>query len=211
MKLRKIKMLSSKKGYEVAVEKVVETFVMDNFGNLLPKKTTLFTKDPRGNWIFTTKAGKNHSEFILQETDEWVNKTPTEVSESIKQMSPEIVKKYGPNVSYVTLEEALMAFLKGMKQYIRLGEFAIVCEPEVVETVRLLADNGWPLSRIENSHLLAQKPKIEKREIVEETSENVNNISEEVAPKGGAREMVNAAKKKAGSPKKEVKEETVTV
>lgn len=155
MKLRKIRIICSKLGYEVNIEKTIETYVMDNFGNLLPKQTTLISGDPRGNWMFKPKGKNKYSEFVLEETTEWVNKTPSEVSDSIKAMSPEIVQKYGPNVSYVTLEEALMAFLKQMKTYIRLGEFAIVCEPDVVDVVKLLVDNGWPLSRVENKELLS--------------------------------------------------------
>jgi hypothetical protein len=155
MKLRKIKLICSKLGYEVNIEKTIETYVMDNFGNLLPKQTTLISGDPRGNWMFKPTGKNKYSEFVLEETTEWVNKTPSEVSDSIKAMSPEIIQKYGANVSYVTLEEALMAFLKQMKPYIRLGEFAVVCTPEVVSVVKLLVDNGWPLSRVENKELLS--------------------------------------------------------
>lgn len=193
MKLRKIKLICSKLGYEVNIEKTIETYVMDNFGNLLPKQTTLIDKDPRGNWIFKPKGKNKYSEFVLEETTEWVNKTPSEVSDSIKAMSPEIVQKYGPNVGYVTLEEALMAFLKQMKAYIRLGEFAIVCDPSVVDVVKLLVDNGWPLSRVENKELLSAPVKAETTPTADPTedSEDLEEIKDEELTEDSAAAIIS--------------------
>lgn len=187
MKLRKIKLFSSKLGYEVNIEKTIDTYVMDNFGNLLSKKTILIDKDPRGNWLFRPKGKNRYSEFVLEETTDWVNKTPSEVSESIKAMSPDIVKKYGPNVGYVTLEEALMAFLKDMKAFIRLGEFSIVCEPGVVDVVKLLVDNGWPLSRVENKELLNTpvKTKALSEEVPVDEPEELPVDEPEIVPPNG--------------------------
>lgn len=160
MSLRKIKLISSKKGYEVNICKTVVTNVLGSDGKIEKIPNVLIDKDPRGNWIFVD-TGKGYSEFILSETDEWLNTTPTVVSEEIARRSPGIDKRYGPNVPYVSLEEALIAFYKDCKSLITAREFAIVYEKGLEDVIKCIVENGWPTDRIENyqEYLFNTQPK----------------------------------------------------
>jgi hypothetical protein len=163
MKLRSIKLRGKGKGLTLNVAKVEQTHIMDNFGNLLPKSTELFGKDPRGNWHFSD-TGNGYCEYVLKETEDWDNKTPLTAPDSVLQMNPNIIRKYGPQVPYVSLEEALMALLKQMKPYIRLKEIQIVCDKDNKEVVRFLAERGWPKQSIVNYDLAYTETVAEKNQ-----------------------------------------------
>lgn len=208
-KLRKIKILCSKKQYEVNVDKVVYAHVLGRDGKLDKVPNYYFDKDPRGNWVFIPKGWDNKtgqrgwSEFTLEETFDWENRTPSEVDPEINIRSPGLTHKYGPDVPYVSLEEALMAFLKQMKGYIRGRLFSLVCTPEVADVVSLLVDNGWPLEAVENVELLHSANKIEKSEQPNEAEVKVPVAKKTSPAKKNARDMVKEAKaKKAANPEK---------
>ena len=153
MRLRSIKIRSkANKGWVLAVAKSETTHIMDNFGNLLPKDTTLFAKDPRGNWIFS-QTDKGYDEFTLTETEDWLNKTPKTAPDAVLQINPNIIKKYGPDVHYVTLEEALMVLYKKMKAHFKLRDLWIVSDKSNKDVIRFLLENGWDKSHIENWEL----------------------------------------------------------
>lgn len=183
MSLRKIKLISNKKGYEVNVSKHVVTNVLGSDGKIEKIPNILFEKDPRGNWLFTPSA-KGGSEFVLQETEDWVNTTPTVVDAEIARRSPGIDKWYGPIVPYVSLEEALVAFLKQFKPLIIGREFAVVYEQGLEDVIKCIVDNGWPTERIENytQYLEAMigKPKDVEPEADEDTV-NHNEIKRKTA------------------------------
>lgn len=142
-------MISSKKGYEVNICKTVVTNVLGSDGKIDKIPNILIDKDPRGNWIFLD-TGKGFSEFTLSETEDWLNTTPTVVSEEIARRSPGIDKHYGPAVPYVSLEEALVAFYKDCKQLITAREFAVVYAPGLESVIKCITEVGWPIDRIEN-------------------------------------------------------------
>jgi len=149
MSLRKVKLLCSKLGCEVNASKEVVSHVLDKDGRIDKIPTILFDKDPRGNWIFSAN-GKGYSEFVLEETEEWINTTPTQVDEAAARRVPGIDKRYGPNVPYVSLEEALIAFMKAHKSLIDGREFSVVYEPGLEDLFACLIENKWPISQIEN-------------------------------------------------------------
>ena len=182
--MRKIKLISSKKGYEVNVTKVVVTNVLGSDGKIDKIPNILFDKDPRGNWIFVD-TGKGYSEYTLTETEECVNTTPTVVDKEIARRSPGIDKFYGEIQSYVTLEEALVAFLKENKGSIIARDFAVVCDSTVIDVIKVLIEAGWPLDRIENyaqyEHLINPKIQAELEKELEETKAKLAQAKEAVA------------------------------
>lgn len=152
MSLRKVKLLCSKLGCEVNATKEVVSHVLGKDGKIDKIPTILFDKDPRGNWIFTD-TGRGYSEFILTETEEWINTTPTQVDEDAARRVPGIDKRYGPNVPYVSLEEALVAFVKAHRTLVEGREFSIVYEPGLEDLIKCLIENKWPVNQIENYQL----------------------------------------------------------
>jgi len=189
-KLREIKLIC-RGGFEANVEKVVYASVIGSDGRLERIPNFYFDRDPRGNWKFieSRQYGKGIGEFTLRETLEWENRTPSEVDAEILRRSPGINKKYGEDVPYVTLEEALMVFLKENKNMIKGKYVALVCTPEVVDCVRLLVDNGWPIGSVENDHLLNEvvKPvEVKKEEEPEPIKEKIPTFKKEKKTKAVA-------------------------
>lgn len=209
--MRQIKLISSKGGYEVNVVKEVVTNVLGSDGRIEKIPNILFDKDPRGNWIFT-KTGKGYSEFILKETEDWVNTTPTVVDKEIARRSPGIDKFYGEPKPYVTLAEALVAFLKANKGAIIAREFAVVCEPDVIDVIKVIIDAGWPTNRIENyaqyEHLINPKVQEDLEKELEATKAKLAEAKEAVE-EAKATEKPKTARQKAAEAKAKKEVEAV--
>lgn len=218
--MRQIKLISSKGGYETNVAKEVFTNVLGSDGRIEKIPNILFDRDPRGNWVFTS-TGKGYSEFILKETEDWANTTPTVVDKEIARRSPGIDVFYGEPKPYVTLEEALVAFFKAHKDLVIGREFAVVCDASVIDVIKVLIKAGWPTNRIEGykefEHVLDSniQEKLEKE--IEETKAKLAAAKKEagaVESEGEAEvQKPKTARQKATAAKKEkeVKEEVAEV
>lgn len=222
-KLREIKFVATKQ-FTLNVAK--DTFVnyITDSGEVLTKTTPLIKPDPRGNWKFV-KVKPGVYEYTFKETESWVNLTPTadNVSEKMKFQNPMVTNKLGPNVPYVTIEEALYALVKSIRRCFNSNELKVVATPENAEAIKAVVDapDGFPIGAVLDRQYL--DPTYIEREKQKEI-EKVQNIEKDliarlISDPKAAKEIFDKAQgledSKAEKPKdetsKEIEKEDETV
>ena len=158
--MRSIELISTKQ-FELNISKICEVGVYDDKG-VLNKRENVLIAPSKENWKFKP-AEKGLFKFVLKENREWINLTPTEsdLNSTLKFLTPDMAKKHGANVPYVTLEEALVCLLSVAKNSLNKGEIKLVATLEHAELVRLLLDEGWPENAIVNKQF-ADKAYVDK-------------------------------------------------
>ena len=103
--MRSIELIGTKQ-FELNISKICEVGVYDDKG-VLNKRENVLIAPSKQNWKFKP-AEKGLFKFVLKEDREWINLTPTEsdLNSTLKFLTPDMAKKHGANVPYVTLEEA---------------------------------------------------------------------------------------------------------
>jgi hypothetical protein len=179
--MRSIELIGTKQ-FELNISKVCELGVYDDKGVLNKRENILIDKDPRGNWKFKP-AEKGLFKFVLKETKDWINLTPAEsdVNSTLKFLTPDMVKKKGANVSYVTLEEALSCLLATNRNSLNRGEIKLVATLEHGELVRSLLEEGWPENAVINKQF-ADKAYTEKLQAEEKAKKDAlkNELKSEI-------------------------------
>ena len=158
--MRSIELISTKQ-FELNISKICEVGVYDDKG-VLNKRENVLIAPSKENWKFKP-AEKGLFKFVLKENREWINLTPTEsdLNSTLKFLTPDMAKKHGANVPYVTLEEALVCLLSVVRNSLNKGEIKLVATLEHAELVRLLLDEGWPENAIVNKQF-ADKAYVDK-------------------------------------------------
>lgn len=158
--MRSIELIGTKQ-FELNISKICEVGVYDDKG-VLNKRENVLIAPSKQNWKFKP-AEKGLFKFVLKEDREWINLTPTEsdLNSTLKFLTPDMAKKHGANVPYVTLEEALVCLLSVAKNLLNKGEIKLVATLEHAELVRLLLDEGWPENAIVNKQF-ADKAYVDK-------------------------------------------------
>lgn len=158
--MRSIELIGTKQ-FELNISKICEVGVYDDKG-VLNKRENVLIAPSKENWKFKP-AEKGLFKFILKENREWINLTPTEsdLNSTLKFLTPDMAKKHGANVPYVTLEEALVCLLSVVRNSLNKGEIKLVATLEHAELVRLLLDEGWPENAIVNKQF-ADKAYVDK-------------------------------------------------
>lgn len=193
--MREIEIICKRLRYEVHPSRMVFANVLESNGTITKVPVPMFDKNPQGVWIFNGN-GKGYSSYTLRESDDWHYTGPTDVTPEMKRRSPGIDTRYGDSTkTYVTLEDALMAFWHDVKAEIIGGEFAIVATPKNIEAVRTVVEHGWPLTRVENKHLLgSNEVKAEEPESEESEGEVVSTDGKTRGRPKKARDLVADAK-----------------
>ena len=158
--MRSIELIGTKQ-FELNISKICEVGVYDDKG-VLNKRENVLIAPSKENWKFKP-AEKGLFKFVLKENREWINLTPTEsdLNSTLKFLTPDMAKKHGANVPYVTLEEALVCLLSVARNSLNKGEIKLVATLEHAELVRLLIDEGWPEHAIVNKQF-ADKAYVDK-------------------------------------------------
>ena len=158
--MRSIELIGTKQ-FELNISKICEVGVYDDKG-VLNKRENVLIAPSKENWKFKP-AEKGLFKFVLKENREWINLTPTEsdLNSTLKFLTPDMAKKHGANVPYVTLEEALVCLLSVVRNSLNKGEIKLVATLEHAELVRLLLDEGWPENAIVNKQF-ADKAYVDK-------------------------------------------------
>ena len=158
--MRSIELIGTKQ-FELNISKICEVGVYDDKG-VLNKRENVLIAPSKENWKFKP-AEKGLFKFVLKENREWINLTPTEsdLNSTLKFLTPDMAKKHGANVPYVTLEEALVCLLSVARNSLNKGEIKLVATLEHAELVRLLLDEGWPENAIVNKQF-ADKAYVDK-------------------------------------------------
>lgn len=168
--MRSIELIGTKQ-FELNISKICQVGVYDDKG-VLNKRENVLIAPSKENWKFKP-AEKGLFKFVLKEDKDWINLTPTEsdLNSTLKFLTPDMAKKHGPNVPYVTLEEALICLLSVAKNSLNKGEIKLVATLEHAELVRLLLDEGWPENAIINKQF-ADKAYVDKLQAEEKAKKD---------------------------------------